>query len=656
MTYERVVAENYCIQTGDGLPGPGGFAASNDAKRAVQASERSELRIERTLNEEFRSLLPKRSCQAIDGGQAVIKTIFKLNVFAIGLVLILTTSAAPSMGKGSRLATITGTVRDNKGAPLAGALIQLIREGAKQIVKETRTAADGSFSARIPAGRYSLKAMAAGFSEVLFSSVQVSPSAEIAYRFNLEPSSSPRTLVNQRNDKDSAKWMLRSVQSRKSIFQANEGDDATIAAVEQQANDESTRDEVSELTPPATDERGRVRLQGVAETYFASSSNPFSPSYVGVNFAMALPASESIDLIFSGQTGVGAGAPQRFETSARVRLNDRHRLNVAGGGMVLFNAFDDQTKAPRSLGQMSVRAVDEWIVRDGVVVVMGLDYSRFTGAGNASALTPRLGLQFDANARTRVRASFAPGGDETTRQSAASFEETEVFFKQPATQPVAFVGGRAVMGQSRRLEFGVERVLDNRSKVEAAAFLDMTNGRGVGLMAMPLSAFSGEPSAAILNVANQNGSARGMRLVYSRRLNNIWSASAGYSFGRGQRLSPLGITNPADLFSNGFFQAGAVQIAGDWSTGTHVKTVFRFSPQATVFAIDPFAGRLAVYDPSLSVQITQDLPTFGLPVRAQAVIDARNLFDFQPRTNNGDTILEVSPTARSVRGGISVRF
>jgi len=584
-----------------------------------------------------------------------MKFIFKLNVFAIGLALIVVTSAVPSMGKGGRLATITGTVRDNKGVPLAGALIQLIREGAKQIVKETRTGADGTFSAKIPAGRYSLKAIAAGFSDVLFSSVQVNPSAEIAYRFNLEPASSPRTLVNQRNDKDSAKWTLRSVQSRKSIFQANEGDDPTIAAAEQ-ANDESSREEISETAQPATDERGRVRSQGVAETYFASSSNPFSPSYEGVNFALALPASETIDLIFSGQTGIGSSAPQRFETTARVHLNDRHRLNLTGGGARLFNVFDGRTSTRSSLGQMSVRAVDEWIVRDGVVVVMGLDYSRFTGAGNASAITPRLGLQFDANARTRVKASFAPGGEELTRQSSAKFEDAEVFFKQPSTQPVAFVGGRAVMGQSRRLEFGIERVLDNRSKLEAAAFMDFTNGRGVGLMAMPLSAFSGEPSTAILNVADQNGSARGMRVVYSHRLNQVWSASAGYSFGRGQKLSPLGITNPADLFSNGFFQTAAVQVAGDWSTGTHVQTVFRFSPQATVFAIDPFAGRLAVYDPSLSVQITQDLPTFGLPVRAQAVIDARNLFDFQPRTNNGETILEVVPTARSVRGGILVRF
>jgi hypothetical protein len=140
-----------------------------------------------------------------------------------------------------------------------------------------------------------------------------------------------------------------------------------------------------------------------------------------VNFAFALPASETIDLIFAGQTGTGLAAPQRFETTARVRLNDRHRLNLNGGAARVFSIADSAER--RSLSQMSVRAVDEWIVRDGVVVVMGLDYSRFTNAGGDSAISPRIGVQFDANARTRVRASYAPGGDETAIQSSASFEE-----------------------------------------------------------------------------------------------------------------------------------------------------------------------------------------------------------------------------------------
>lgn len=584
-----------------------------------------------------------------------MRTFFKYCVLAMVIAVALAANALPAMGKGTRgLATITGTVRDNKGAPLAGALVQLIREGAKQIVRQTYTAADGSFSARIPAGRYSLKAIAAGFSEVLFESVQVNPSAEIAYRFNLEPATSSKTLVNQRNDKDNVKWTLRSAQGRKSIFQANPGNDPNIASAEAAAD--AADGNTEEQAQPATDERGRVRLQGVAEQYFATSSSPFSSSYEGMNFALALPASETIDLIFAGQTGIGDGAPQRFETTARMRVNDRHHLSLSGGGARFLTVVDNKESSRRSLGQMSVRAVDEWLVRDGVVVVMGLDYSRFTNAGGDSALSPRFGIQFDANARTRVRASYAPAGDESAIQSTASFEQADVYFKQPSSQPVAFVGGRAVMGQSRRLEFGVQRVLDNRSNIDAAAFVDMTGGRGVGLMSMPLSAFSGDASLPILNVANQNGSARGMRLVYSRRLNHVWSASAGYSFGRGQKLSANALTDPTDFFNNGFFQTAAVQLAGDWSKGTHVQTVFRFSPQATVFAIDPFAGRLAVYDPSLSVQITQDLPTFGLPVRAQAVIDARNLFDFQTRTMNGENLLEVGTTGRSVRGGILVRF
>lgn len=582
-----------------------------------------------------------------------MKAIFRFSTPLVVLAVVLSMTGS-AHAKGVRgLATITGTVRDEKGMPLAGAVIQLIREGANQLVKQTRTATDGSFSARIPAGRYSLKAMAEGFSEVLFSSVQVSASAEIAYRFNLEPAHSGRTLVDQHKDRDNVKWTLRAVQGRRSIFQANEGDDPTIAAAE------NAQDAVNESTEATDQQRtsDRTRAQGVVETYAATSTNPFASAYQGVNFALALPASERIDLIFAGQTGIGSGVPQRFETTAQMRVNSHHRVNLSGGAASLSVwAPGGGANTKRALGQMSVRAVDEWIVRDGVVIVLGLDYSRFMGAGNGSSLSPRLGLQFDANARTRVKAAFTSEPNEAGQQSSASFEEGDVIFKQMAAQPIAFVGGRAVMGQSRRLEFGVERVLDNRSSLEATAFVDMTSGRGVGLMATSLSAFSGDSASAILSVANQEGSARGVRVVYSRRLNHVWSASAGYSFGRGQKLSTNGITNPAALFNNSFFQSGALQVAGDLSTGTHVQTVFRFSPQATVFAIDPFAGRLAVYDPSLSIQVTQDLPTFGLPVRAQAVFDARNLLDFQSRASNGETLLEVGATRRCVRGGILVRF
>ncbi|MDX6613603.1 MAG: hypothetical protein QOD75_2789 [Blastocatellia bacterium] len=556
-----------------------------------------------------------------------------------------------SEAKTSRsLGTVAGSVRDHKGLPVAGVLISLIREGANSVIKQTRSTADGTFSARIAPGRYSLKAFAAGFNEVLFSSVQVRPSDEIIYRFNLEPTGSGRTAAEQRNDRDNVKWRLRSAHSQRSIFNAQEGEDGAIAAEVAEAHETTGP---SEAVP--VEEKPRNRTRGVIETYF-SSGTPFSSGYSGVNFAFRSPAGDRVELIFAGQTGVGGTAPQRLETSARVRANNRHVLNLSAGAVRLPGRNPLSLIPENSLGQLSVRAIDEWVVRDGVVVVLGLDYSRFVGAGRATSISPRIGVQFDANARTRVKAAYAPGGAESSAQSSTTLEDAQVTFHQPGTQPVLFVDGQAVMERSRRFEIGIERVLDNSSSVEATAFFDATTGRGLGLLSTPLTAFSGDSGAALMSVANQQGAARGMRVVYARRISSVWSASAGYSFGRGQRLSPEGITNPAELFDNGFFQTAAVQLDAGLSTGTNVRTVFRFSPQATVFAIDPFAGRLAVYDPSLSIQVTQDLPTFGLPVRAEAIIDARNLLDFQAQTENGETMTQVGLTRRSVRGGISLRF
>ncbi|HKN83995.1 MAG TPA: hypothetical protein VJW17_11180, partial [Pyrinomonadaceae bacterium] len=232
----------------------------------------------------------------------------------------------------------------------------------------------------------------------------------------------------------------------------------------------------------------------------------------------------------------------------------------------------------------------------------------------------------------------------------------QVVFRRHATRPVAFVDGQAVMERSHRLEFGVERVLDNSSNVEGTAFFDTTSGRGVGLLSGPASAFSGRAGEAFIDVANQQGSSRGIRVVYTRRFNRVWTASAGYAFGRGQRVSAAGFSNPAELFENGLFQTAALQLGGSFRTGTQVRTVLRFSPEATVFAIDPFAGRLGVYDPSLSIQVTQELPSFGLPVRAEAILDARNLLDAQTSSDNGEILMLIGTNRRSVRGGISVRF
>jgi hypothetical protein len=181
----------------------------------------------------------------------------------------------------------------------------------------------------------------------------------------------------------------------------------------------------------------------------------------------------------------------------------------------------------------------------------------------------------------------------------------------------------------------------------------LTSSRGVGLINVPLE-FLG--SGADEFVANQQGRAQGLRVVYSRRLNGTFSTSAGYAFGSGQKLSERALTNPAEVFENDLFQTFFGQLNADLRTGTQVRTVFRLSPQATVFAIDPFRGRMMIYDPGLSVVVTQSLPTLGLPIRAEAILDARNLFDFQTGVAGEDGSLRLTSQRRTLSGGIMVRF
>jgi hypothetical protein len=575
--------------------------------------------------------------------------------FVLGLLVFATVFSQAGtytvLGKPSH-ATVTGSVKDREGNPLSGALISLIKDGANGVIKYTRTGSDGRFSTRVSPGRYAIRAIADGFNAVAFASVEVRASQELVYRFNLEPIGSGKTLPEQRRDREDVRWILRSAQTRRSIFQAQEGDDADIKAalgIEDPRNETAIANDAHEAFAGNT---GR-RATGVVESYF--SQNAFGDPYVGLNFAVSAPTSDNLELVFAGQTGIGPNAPERLEAISRIRIGDRHRLAMSVGGMRLNSPLVNGL-IERPSGQFSVRAVDEWIVRDGIVIVLGLDYSRFVGSGGASSFTPRVGIQFDANARTRLTAAYVPRGGEEHAQSIAGFEGTQVVFSDSGSRPVAYIDGEAVMERSSRLEFGVERVIDNSSNVEATAFFDTTSGRGVGLLSTPLSAFSGATGEALINVANQEGNSKGIRVVYTRRLSHHWTASAGYSLGQGQQLSSLDVANPSQLFSNGFFHTGALQLGAVFGTGTHVRTVLRFSPDATVFAIDPFAGRLGVYDPSLSIQVTQDLPSFGLPVRAEAVLDARNLLDAPAMTENGEILTQLLSGRRSVRGGISVRF
>ena len=557
--------------------------------------------------------------------------------------------AAVVFEKKGVLGIIKGSVRDESGNPIADAYVSLFRVGTSQLLKQVRSSANGSFFAKVLPGTYTVLAVAQGYNPVTFRAVEINRATELNYKFNLERAGNGNTLPEKRTDRNSSKWRIRAAQINSSIYQNQDGD----APVEESGADENTT--VGENQPeentenPDSKEKPNRPGQTVIETFAASTE---TETFAGANFATLLPVTENTQVVLAGQIASSPNAPQRFEANVISRLTDEHqiRINTSIARLGKVQIENEETQ----LGQFSVQALDEWRVRDNVVLVFGFDYSRFLGAGNDFSLSPRLGLQFDLNSKTRLRTSYTTQTEEKSWSQAIELEGTQVLFREPLAMPDFFIENeKPQMNRSSRFEFGVERILDGSSSIEANVFFDLTSGRGVGLINMPIGFLSGDDDKF---VANQQGRAQGLRLVYSRRLNGIFSTSAGYAFGNGQKISEQAISNPANVFENDYFQTFFGQFEADLRTGTQVRTIFRLSPQATVFAIDPFQGRMAIYDPGLSIVVTQALPTLGLPIRAEAIIDGRNLLDFQTGVNGEEGSLKLSSQRRMLRGGIMVRF
>jgi len=245
-------------------------------------------------------------------------------------------------------------------------------------------------------------------------------------------------------------------------------------------------------------------------------------------------------------------------------------------------------------------------------------------------------------------------GASTDQQSKVDLESGEIFFSDQ--KPVAVTSSRQPMvDRSYRLQFGGEQILSERSSVELMAFFDTVSGHGIGLLAIPAQ---GDVADAMFRSEEQRGRTRGLRVVYHRRVSKVIEGSVGYAFGEGQRFGAHGVSEPANLFSNELFHIFAAKIDANFvSTGTRVSTVVRLAPGQAVFAIDPFQGQIATYDPNLSVSLTQDLPNIGnLPGQWQALIDLRNLLDQQASVADDRQELVASRFHRLIRVGVSFRF
>lgn len=530
--------------------------------------------------------------------------------------------------------SIRGVIKDAQGSPLVGASVLVMTEVDQEkpkVVKQVSTDKEGLFlAANIIPGRYHVKALATGFTPIVFAA-DVLPRKVIVFDSLLMRRTG--TLAEQTSLNADSKAATR--RARGSIFH-----------IDQEKPKVADEDASTVLAPRSSEIHGFVN----AFNQTAAGDESAVGSMVGANFAISQQLARDTNMVMHGQVGHGEGAMQRFEVLTTTHAGDQHKLSLALG-YARFT-FSRQSAIPK-VGQFSLSARDTWQVAGPVLVVYGLEFARFTEGAKATSVLPRFGVAVDAGARTRVFAGLEPGSSDD-EQSSVNLESGEIVFAQPKT--VAFAKDhRPLTDSSYRLQVGAEHILSDKSSVEVMAFFDTVSGHGVGLLAIPFDRIEDDPT---YSTAQQKGRARGLRVVYNRRINNIFDSSIGYAFGEGQQLDGRGISEPANLFSNASFQVFSARVNAHFvKSGTRISTVLRIAPKQAVFAIDPFQGQIATYDPNISISLSQALPDFGiLPGHWEVMADLRNLLDQQASIADETQQLISSRYNRLVRVGVSMRF
>ncbi|MGH9841387.1 MAG: carboxypeptidase regulatory-like domain-containing protein [Blastocatellia bacterium] len=563
------------------------------------------------------------------------------------------------------LALITGSVKDDRGTPVAGAFVSLLEPHSRgKEIKSVKTDAKGKFSASVLPGLYRLRASAEGFVASI-ARVSLDRTATNKHDFSLRRTD---TVVQKRGDSDDYRWIAQSApRHAMNLHEETQGKEE-VATVQPDA---AIEDDFARPRPAlhGPSFHGMLQLMAVS-----SSARPGLPpaSFYGTNFAVSGTLGGNLEMAFIGQQGVGLLAPQRLAAMASIRPGANHQVTATiGYGQVAMARTPCEQGCSRSksasraesLDQLSVSATASWQVFRPLLVIYGFDYSRFVGRNDRESVLPRFAVQYAPTARLRMNAAITPGSD--LRNDSPETFDTENIQAEFETAPaeVAFADS-PLLDRSRRVEAGIEKLFgEGGTSIEASAFYDLISNHGVGVLALPLEA-SPENQAAFEQVAHHitamNGAARGARLMLNHRVSDHVSASLGYSYGYGSRFNAVRpeTVAPGGLFRRGFFQVASAKLDVDFSqeTGTRISTVIRLSPDAVVFAIDPFAGRMSVYDPNINIYLTQELPNFGLPLRWQAIVDLRNLLDQTKGAEDGAVQLISATMRRSVRGGLAFRW
>jgi hypothetical protein len=529
---------------------------------------------------------------------------------ALSILLLLPLGASAA----NDLAAITGRVHDSAGSPLVGALV--IVAAVSPIIPErvALTTNDGSFS--IPnlfAGQYTVKVSMPQFLPALKQGIQLNAGGTAVLTVNLQNAMDVvRRAVSREKKTDDIVWTLRSSRTTQPVLRIAD-------------------------TPPSRELKlaPGPDYSGYFQVYSKSVDTASGTTQgIGSQFSVTVPLDTNSRVTVHGNYAEAPMQPRGFGATydfvPRIHHKTEVAMNVRQGALLTDPVQSELTR------EVQVRYGDDFQWSDHFVINYGAEAGRAGTVEGTSYLRPRFSASWVPDART----TFTFGMSSQAPVSADDPIRGKEYFDRTLYIPPA-------LEHYSHSEAGVTRIVSETTEVSAAVFHDRTDTEALFSSARP-----GRPSIVILDTTNLPS--QGLRLHLNRQFRNF-EAGVGYTTADGIGMSGQTAAGPleAQLVRRRFQVVSARFKAKLDTTQTEITTVYRWNSALSPARLDPYQRVDEYNDPTLSLSIAQNLPSWRmLPGRVQAIVDARNLLD-QCLGSQGN---QFGQYPRLVKGGISIRF
>ena len=582
-----------------------------------------------------RAARSKRHFGASQGAQTTESVNRRFSIVAPVLALLLAALSSPAYALSD--GAVSGVVRDGKGTPQIGTLVQLLRPDLS-VIAQTFTDDHGRYElAAVLPGIYGLKATGSLFLPTLRENLHITASSKLVVNLTLSTlyeafrwlPAQPRQADEPQDDWT---WTLRLSANRPLLRMLEDGPLVVVTEAEGQN--------------PAL--KARVTIRG--------GESSFGDGGVHHGFEMRRSNDDSRQLILRADLSQAEDPALNTVVGYEQQLAPGRTLRTVG-------AFVDRPEIAggpdiQGLQSMVLRTAEAMTLTEAIDAEVGNEIEAVHLGTTAFANHPFAALRVHVgDATLSYRVATAPG-----MQQADTIDRASTL--PPA---IAQRNGQLLLEHGLHQELAYARGTGNL-RVRVSAFHDridnpVINGGGIISSADWKSGdILYDSSTGALKVAGENFSGDGVFAELKEMLpEGTWvSVSAATGAALTMEAQPMPLTLENGLLSLRPRRAEMVSVAYGGKlqhARTQWQASYRWQQPGTLTAVDPFETNL--HDPYLSFFLRQPIHCRGiLPDGFEALIDVRNLLaqGYRPFVTSDGSVLYFAEASRAVEGGLSFSF